>query len=132
MRKPSKPTKSPAPATRSAAKSAAKPAVVKTKTKAKTKTTATPSAKAAPAVTLITARVDVGFGNHLTLRGEGAGLNLKEGLRLENIGSDHWQVSLPGTAGPIRFKFLLNDELWCEGEDFVAVAGGLATFTPTF
>ena len=139
MKKPSKATKSPAPATRPAAKPAAKrpPAAVAAKAKrsapsAKTKHGAPAKAPALPTVTIISARIDVGYGNHLYLRGEGAGLSWDEGVLLENLESDHWKIALPGATEPIRFKFLLNDETWSSGEDFVAVPGGLVVFTPLF
>ena len=143
----SKPTASPAPAT----KSAASKTVAATKTTAATikVTSATPVAMlapaparvAAPAVkpvtskpvkTTITAKIDVGFGNALFVRGEGAGLSWEKGLAMENVGSDVWRVVLAESARSYTFKFLINDTTWSAGPDFTAACGTNVTLTPEF
>ena len=124
-------TKALTPAKKTAAKpvvkkSAAAPAAKKAKTVAKK--------PAAPkvSITTITAQIDVGFGNALFLRGEGPGLNLEKGLLLNCVADTEWSVNLSGAKSPLTFKFLLNDETWCVGEDYTLAPGKVGTFAPEF
>lgn len=112
-----------------ATKPVAAPAVKPAKT-----SVSSPKAKAKPAavVTTIVAAVDVGFGNHLTLRGEGPGLSWDVGLPLECVADDRWSISLPETSQPIVCKFLLNDSTWCAGEDYTVLPGSSAVLSPVF
>lgn len=143
----SKPTSSPAPATKSAVSN---PVAAKKSTAATVKsTTATPVAMlapsaapvAAPAVkpaasksvkTTISARIDVGFGNALFVRGEGPGLSWEKGLAMENVENDLWRVVLAESARSYTFKFLINDTTWSAGPDFTAACGTSVTVTPEF
>lgn len=133
----SKSTKSPAPAIKSVptAKpfSATKPAPAKTKLVA-------PNA-AAPVMTpvvpkrvetTITALIDVGFGNRLYLRGEGPSLSWDKGVPLDCLADDKWSISLPESARPVVFKFLVNDISWSAGEDYSVAPGTSITVTPIF
>jgi hypothetical protein len=85
-----------------------------------------------PAVTTITAEIDVGFGNALYLRGSGAGLSWDRGLLMESSASDQWRAVLGESDQPIVFKFLVNDQTWCIGEDYTAAAGTSITIAPAF
>lgn len=105
-----KPSPSPAPAS--------KPAVVAIEKK--------------PAVTTVAARVDVGFGNALFIRGEGAGLSWDRGVAMDCVGADLWQIILPESASVVTFKFLVNDLSWSTGPDYSAVGGSSVTLTPEF
>ena len=146
-----KTTKSPAPATKTAApaKSAAKaksaaPAKAKTPAPARA---AAPAAKPAPAsvkpatvkpvaskpvLTTIGARIDIGFGNALFIRGEGAGLSWDQGLVMDCMEDNFWRVVLPESARGHTFKFLVNDLTWNTGPDYTVPAGGNVTLTPEF
>lgn len=106
-----------------------------------TKPARKPTAKAAPAVkktepkpvvTTISAQIDVGFGNALYLRGEGPGLSWEKGVPLNCVASNHWTIAVTESARPIVFKFLLNDETWCAGDDLVIEPGASAAYTPEF
>lgn len=117
------------------AKKAAKKAPV---TKAPVKKTA---AKKAPAKKVVTkkadktsiiANVDVGFGNRLFIRGEGAGLSWDEGTALENISPYEWSYSTTSAKGNVTFKFLINDEIWGDGDDLTVPAGGTSVSSPSF
>lgn len=123
----------------------AKPAVKLAKPAVKTKTAApvaaAPVAAAAPAVkpvptkpvvTTVTAQIDIGFGNALFLRGEGAGLNWDTGLLMTCVNDHQWSVVLGESARPIVFKFLVNDLSWSAGEDYSVAAGSSVTLVPTF
>lgn len=148
-----KSAKSPAPATKTV-KSAAKPAV-KTATpppapaakpkKAAPAPKAMPAADVAPVavpavkpvapkpvVTTISARIDIGFGNVLSIRGEGAGLSWDQGLVMANVEKDLWQVTLGESAQPVIFKFLVNDLSWSTGPDYTIASGASVTLLPEF
>lgn len=83
-------------------------------------------------VTTISARVDVGFGNTLFVRGEGPGLSWDQGVAMTNLGSDLWQLQLGGSARPFVFKFLVNDTTWSTGADFSLTSGSSEAFSPQF
>ena len=96
---------------------------------------AAPAVKAAAkksAVTVITAVVDIGFGNALFIRGEGAGLSWDVGVPLECGADNQWQVSLPATGSSIAYKLLINDFNWSVGEDYQAAPGSTVTVMPAF
>lgn len=84
------------------------------------------------AITTLLASVDIGFGNLLYVRGEGAGLSWEQGLPMVNLAPDRWQVVLGGVTSPIVFKYLLNDLQWSIGEDFVAAPGSTTVGAPVF
>ena len=131
-----KSTKSPAPATKT----------VKTATGAKgSRAVATaPARKAArpatpvkavspkPAVTVISAKIDAGFGNALYVRGEGPGLSWDRGTLMNCIGDDEWQLTLGESSRPFTFKFLVNDLSWSAGPDYVMAGGTSLVVTPSF
>lgn len=102
---------------------------------------ATPVAATAPAVkrtaaistlTVITATVDVGFGNTLYLRGDGPGLSWDKGIPLACVSAERWTLTIGETSKPVSFKFLLNDVIWSEGEDYVAAPGSAIVLKPAF
>jgi len=104
--------------------------------KAATKKKATSAVKRTPAKqtaaqTRIIARVDVGFGNALYVRGEGAGLSWNKGTALANVTPYEWTLSC-SNKGTVIFKFLINDELWAEGENITLPAGRESISSPTF
>ena len=101
-----------------------------TKKKATSAVKRTP-AKQTAAQTRIIARVDVGFGNALYVRGEGAGLSWEKGTELANVTPYEWTLSC-SNKGTVIFKFLINDELWAEGENITLPAGRESISSPTF
>jgi hypothetical protein len=84
---------------------------------------------AAPIV--IEAKIDVGFGNHLFVRGQGAGLSWERGVQLENVDSKTWRIAVPA-SDKLQFKLLINDSIWAQGEDVVAITGKKIEVTPAF
>jgi hypothetical protein len=82
--------------------------------------------------TEIQANVDVGFGNTVYIRGEGPGINWERGVPMACVKDDLWAFTVPTTARPIVFKFLINDETWCAGDDFVAAPGKKVVLAPSF
>lgn len=82
--------------------------------------------------TTLTARVDVGFGNSLYVRGEGAGLSWAKGTLLDNVSPYEWTLKTTKAKGEVEFKFLLNDEIWAEGENLNVALGGTSISSPIF
>lgn len=127
---------------KSAPKSAAKPVAKSTlpATKAPAKKTAVAAAKPAakkktaaePPATFISAQIDIGFGNHLTLRGTGPGLSWDKGLVMDNVGHSLWTASIKGAKTPVTFKVLVNDLSWSTGTDYVVDPGQSITVYPSF
>jgi hypothetical protein len=121
--------KSPAPDAKSAAPARA--------TKAPAKKTAAPAKKkpavaSEPPATFISAKIDIGFGNHLYLRGEGPGLSWDHGLAMDCVGNALWTGAVKNATTPVTFKVLVNDLTWSEGPDYTVQAGQSITITPTF
>lgn len=90
----------------------------------------TPIVTAAAPIT-IEAKIDVGFGNNLFVRGQGEGLSWERGIPLENVDSRTWRVIVPA-KDKVQFKLLINDAVWCKGEDLVAAPGKKVEVTPAF
>lgn len=113
-------TTSPAPAKNSA-------------TAAKTPVAAPARAKAAakPA-TLISAKVDVGFGNTLYVRGSSGGLSWDKGQPMKCVADDLWTLEVAANEAPFAFKLLLNDETWSTGADYTATPGAKLEVQPAF
>jgi hypothetical protein len=87
------------------------------------------STRATP--TTIEARVNVGFGNNLFIRGQGAGLSWEKGVPLQNVDAATWKWSAQAD-GKLTFKLLINDAVWQQGEDITAAAGQKVELTPNF
>ena len=113
--------KAPKTVIKKAAKKAAKPAAKKTSAKKKIATKTT-----------IAARVDVGFGNNLYIRGEGAGLSWDVGILMRNLSPYEWAWETKSSDKPIEYKLLINDELWANGENQFAQSDETAITAPTF
>ena len=117
-------------------KAAPAPAPAPAKAPAKKTAAAKPAAKkkavAEPPATFISAQIDIGFGNHLTLRGEGPGLSWDRGVVMDNVGHSLWTASIKGATAPVTFKVLVNDLSWNTGADYVVDPGQSITVYPSF
>lgn len=111
-----------------ATKSPAAPVAAKTLVKAASAKTPIVTA-VAPIV--IEAKIDVGFGNKLFARGQGAGLSWDHGIPLECVDSQTWRLTVPA-KDKLQFKLLLNDSVWSQGEDVVAAPGKKVEVVPAF
>ena len=114
-----------------AAAGAAKPPGVALKTppaRAKTKPVSSPK----PVATVISAKIDIGVGNYLFLRGVGPGLSWDRGQAMQCVGPGLWALTIHDAALPIPFKVLVNDMYWSMGSDFVAAPGSELTVVPEF
>lgn len=89
--------------------------------------------KTKPAVkeATIEARIDVGFGNSLYVRGAGSDLSWDHGTPLTCVDGTTWRWSAPVT-GEVTFKLLLNDSVWAQGEDLKVAPGQKVEATPVF
>lgn len=85
-----------------------------------------------PVVTTITARINVGFGNALYLRGDGAGLSWNRGVQMTCMSANEWLITIPESARPVLFKFLINDVTWSAGPDYSVIPGTSTVLSPTF
>jgi len=117
-----------APAKKAPAKKTAAKKTVSKKTARKTTSKSSPSS---PQIA-IRALVDVGFGNHLYIRGEGAGLSWDVGQPMACLGSSEWQWTSSSGIRPILFKVLINDQIWSVGDDYVASPGEITVVEPGF
>ena len=110
----------------------AKPVTTSTAAAAPVKVTPTksPTVTAAAPIT-IEAKIDIGFGNNLFVRGQGAGLSWERGTPLENVDSKTWRLTVPA-KDKVQFKLLINDTVWAQGEDVVAAPGKKVEVTPAF
>jgi len=111
-----------------------KPAVKKTvvkKAPAKRKTAArkTPVVKSA---TTVIAKVDIGYGNHLFMRGDGPGLSWERGILMTNTASDEWMLSADGVSKDFECKVLVNDNIWSGGPNVQIRAGRKSIILPVF
>ncbi|HCB12201.1 MAG TPA: hypothetical protein DEP36_01325 [Gammaproteobacteria bacterium] len=91
--------------------------------------------RAGSVVTVIVAKYDVGFGNSLYIRGEGAGLSWDTSVLMKNVENDVWVwTTNEMTEGMVSFKFLINDstEHWSSGDNLSASAGETTTVSPSF
>lgn len=105
------------------------PAAKKAATKSPAKKTAAKKAASKSSDTLVVAKVNVGWGNTLFVRGEGAGLSWDKGSAMKIKGDDEWSLKLKGAA---EVKFLINDENWAEGDNVSVPAGKTTLVTPIF
>ena len=83
-------------------------------------------------LTIVEANVDVGPGNAVYIRGQGDGLSWEHGQRLSRVVGGRWIWTTCKAKAKVRFKLLLNDEIWAKGEDVTVQAGKLIELAPLF
>jgi hypothetical protein len=127
MKKATTPPASPKPVKQAPAKRAPKPSAKKPKEEASAAPVQEPARK-----TAVTARIDIGFGNVLYIRGEGPGLSWDRGQAMDCTSSDAWTWGTTVASRPFAFKVLINDEQWSTGDDFVAEIGVDNVILPAF
>lgn len=92
---------------------------------------ALPGARPARKLVTIEAKIDVGFGNAVFVRGEGEGLSWDRGLPLECVDGSTWKWTAEAGRA-MKFKLLLNDTVWAKGDDLVAAPGQRLELAPSF
>src|ERR1019366_8927050 len=83
-------------------------------------------------LTVVEAKIDVGVGNMLFIRGHGHGLSWEKGLPLNCIDPMTWVWSSTQAKDAVAFKLLLNDQIWATGEDLVVEVGRKVEIVPRF
>jgi hypothetical protein len=96
-----------------------------------TETKASAVTRSAAKPVTIEAKIDVGFGNALYLRGEGLGLSWNHGVPLTCVDGKTWKWTAEASE-KLKFKLLLNDQVWSQGEDLVAAPGQKVEISPAF
>src|SRR5262249_41110230 len=97
------------------------------------KTIANPPPRPLPdPVTILEAKIDVGYGNTLFLRGESAGLSWEQGVPMRCVDASTWVWSSDQIRGTISFRVLFNDSILTAGEVLTVSAGEKLCFTPAF
>jgi len=86
----------------------------------------------APVRSTLLAQIDIGFGNLLFVRGEGAGLSWTSGIAMECAADDQWRITLPPSKDTVVFKLLINDLTWSNGENYQAAPGETVVVAPSF
>jgi len=134
MKKITKTIKAPAPATKFTAPAPARKSTAAPKIKKSAAPAEAPSVVVKPkgSKVTITAKIDIGFGNILFVRGDGAGLSWEKGKPLGCTAGDTWTLVLPWVEKPFAFKLLVNDETWSADPNFGAAPGETVTVTPVF
>lgn len=83
-------------------------------------------------VTTVEARIDVGLGNQLFIRGEGNGLSWEKGEPLQCLDGSTWIWSTTSSVDKLVFKLVLNDRVWAQGDNVTAPAGKRTEVVPAF
>lgn len=113
-----------------------KPAVEKagaTPTSAAPKTVKKSLPASAPArKTVVEAKVDVGFGNRLFIRGQGDGLSWEKGTLMECRDNSTWVWSTTEATDKVECKVLLNDQVWAQGDNLSVAPGESRQTVPVF
>jgi hypothetical protein len=81
---------------------------------------------------LIKARIDVGWGNALFIRGQGCGLRWDKGQPLICADGSTWVWANGQVREKVEFKLLLNDQVWSDGPNLVVEPGRRIEVTPSF
>jgi hypothetical protein len=91
-----------------------------------------PLASPSPLATTVAARIDVGLGNTVFIRGQGNGLSWERGEPLHCADSSTWLWTTTNVKDKAVFKLLLNDRVWAQGDDLTVEAGKRIEVVPVF
>lgn len=105
---------------------------VSTSTAAKKTSTRRSAQASGGTTTRVTVKFDVGFHNHLTIRGKGANLSWTKGIPLKNQGADEWTWETDAPFEALEFKVLVNDHHYENGENHLLKQGQTLHYTPSF
>lgn len=83
-------------------------------------------------ITRVVARIDVGWGHALYIRGEGAGLSWQQGVPMICEKDNEWHWVAETNISPIVFKLLIDDKVWSAGENVTINAGDIHLSEPKF
>lgn len=77
-------------------------------------------------------KYDIGFGNMLYIRGQGAGLNWDKGQMMKNVGPDEWKWETDLPFNECEFKVVINDQMYEAGDNHHLARGAKVEYTPRF
>jgi len=83
-------------------------------------------------LTQVVIHYDVGFNNHLFIRGSGADLNWDKGIMLKNIRADEWLWETDQPFDTCEFKILINDSQYEQGNNHTLKYKNRFEYTPCF
>ena len=83
-------------------------------------------------VSVLIVKYNCGLNNHLTLRGEGAGLSWHHGTPLLNQGIDEWIFEIKAADDFFECKVLINDQVFEIGDNHKVFRGKKITIHPKF
>jgi hypothetical protein len=99
----------------------------------KTKAHTHSSSSSTTNLTHIIIKYDVGFGNHLYIRGHGSpNLSWDKGIALKNVKSNEWVFETNVSFTQAEFKILINDKVYEIGPNHVIKCGSSIHYTPKF
>jgi len=81
---------------------------------------------------IIVAKVNVGWGNSVYIRGEGGCLNWDLGMPMMCSGNDRWVWCCHAEEVPRQFKFLRNDQDWALGDNQIMSGADITICDTTF
>lgn len=82
--------------------------------------------------TIVIIKYNCGSNNHLTIRGEGAGLSWHHGTSLKNVNPDEWIFEIMIPKGHFECKVLINDQVFEIGENHKIKSGQKVQLHPKF
>jgi hypothetical protein len=80
----------------------------------------------------VTAKINVGWGRQLFIRGEGGGLDWNVGIPMQNVTEDEWIWETKTKDAVVTFKLLVDDTLWSSGDNYSATCGADVVVAPSF
>ncbi len=83
-------------------------------------------------LTIVEAKLDVGLGNALYIRGQGDGLSWDKGQPLSPGFGGSWIWKTGKAKGRVLFTLLLNDRIWAKGKHVGVEAGKMIEVVPVF
>ncbi|MDR3624231.1 MAG: hypothetical protein P4L16_03710 [Chlamydiales bacterium] len=83
-------------------------------------------------ITKVIIDYDVGFGNSLYIRGQGAGLTWEKGVQLKNVKANEWIWETCATCTVAEFKILINDRQYETGPNHSIKCGSTTQYSPRF
>lgn len=83
-------------------------------------------------LTRVVVHFDVGYNNHLFIRGNGANLSWNKGIMLRNTRSNEWVWETDAPFKSCEFKILINDIQYEQGNNHTLNSGKNMEYTPHF
>ena len=82
--------------------------------------------------TTLEAKIELGMGNSLYIRGEGGGLDWHQSQPMTQINPVTWIWSTESATQALVFQLLLNDLIWAKGDNLTAEPGTRLEVVPDF